>query len=67
MLAVFNDFVSQNLKLEDFKKRLQSGSLKLFWNAPKETAVSSFGQSPQRLLQVIDGVQQSGQSPLDSR
>lgn len=45
-----------------FKKRWQSGYLKVFWNAPKETAVSSFGDSLQCLLQIIDGVLQSGQS-----
>lgn len=49
-----------------FKKRLQSGSLKFFWNAPKETAVHSSGWGPQCLLQIIDDVLQSGQSRLAS-
>lgn len=64
--ATFDYSVSQNLKLEDFKKRLQSGFFRLFRNVPKETAVNCFGYSPQHLQHIIDGVPQSGQSPLAS-
>lgn len=65
-LATFNYLIFQNLKPKDFKQRLQSGSLKLFWNAPKEAAVNSPGCSPERSPQITDGVPRSGQSLLAS-